>query len=67
VDDVHFLAPSHADANAVKMANHLKFLANTFPVTLIYVGVGVAGRGLLTEGRRRSRRCMPSSGGGPRC
>ena len=51
VDDIHFLAPSHADANAVKMANHLKFLANTFPVTLIYVGVGVAGRGLLTEGR----------------
>jgi hypothetical protein len=51
VDDIHFLAPSHADANAVKMANHLKFLANTFPVTLVYVGVGVAGRGLLTEGR----------------
>jgi hypothetical protein len=51
VDDVHFLAPSHADASAVKMANHLKFLANTFPVTLIYVGVGVAGRGLLTEGQ----------------
>jgi len=51
VDDIHFLAPSHADINAVKMANHLKFLANTFPVTLIYVGVGVAGRGLLTEGR----------------
>jgi hypothetical protein len=51
VDDIHFLAPSHADANAVKMANHLKFLANTFPVTLVYVGVGVANRGLLTEGR----------------
>jgi AAA domain len=51
VDDVHFLAPSHADSSAVKMANHLKFLANTFLVTLIYVGVGVAGRGLLTEGR----------------
>jgi AAA domain len=49
--DIHFLAPGHADANAVKMANHLKFLANTFPVTLVYVGVGVAGTGLLTEGR----------------
>ena len=49
--DIHFLAPSHADANAMKMANHLKFLANTFPVTLVYVGVGVAGTGLLTEGR----------------
>lgn len=51
VDDVHFLAPSHADSNAVKMANHLKFLANTFPVTLVYIGVGVASTGLLTEGR----------------
>jgi AAA domain len=51
VDDVHFLAPGHANANSVKMANHLKFLANTFPVTLVYVGVGVAGTGLLTEGR----------------
>jgi len=51
VDDIHFLAPSHTNANAVKMANHLKFLSNTFPVTLIYVGVGVGERGLLTEGR----------------
>ncbi|GAA4617266.1 AAA family ATPase [Actinoallomurus liliacearum] len=50
VDDIHFLAPSRTDTNAVKMANHLKFLSNTFPVTLIYVGVGVADRGLLTEG-----------------
>jgi hypothetical protein len=37
------------------MANHLKFLANTFPVTLVYVGVGVAGTGLLTEGRAPKR------------
>jgi hypothetical protein len=51
VDDIHFLAPGHVDTNAVKMANQLKFLSNTFPVTLIYIGVGVADRGLLTEGR----------------
>jgi hypothetical protein len=51
VDDVHFLAPGHANAQSVKTANHLKFLANTFPVTLVYTGVGVAGTGLLTEGR----------------
>ncbi|WP_405018654.1 ATP-binding protein [Kitasatospora sp. NBC_00070] len=50
VDDIHFLAPSHTNANAVRMANHLKFLSNTFPVTLIYVGVGVRQRGILTEG-----------------
>jgi AAA domain len=51
IDDIHFLAPGHANVNSVKMANHLKFLANTFPVTLVYTGVGVAGTGLLTEGR----------------
>ena len=51
VVDFHFLAPNHADTNAVKMANHLKFLSNTFPVTLLYVGVGVRIRGILTEGR----------------
>jgi hypothetical protein len=51
IDDIHFLAPYATDANAVRMANHLKFLSNTFPVTLVYVGVGVRQRGLLVEGR----------------
>jgi hypothetical protein len=50
VDDIHFLAPSQANANAVRMANHLKFLANAFPVTLVYIGVGVRRRGILSEG-----------------
>jgi hypothetical protein len=50
IDDIHFLAPSRTTASSVRMANHLKFLANTFPVTLIYVGVGVAQRGILREG-----------------
>ncbi|MET9388039.1 hypothetical protein ABZY09_45420 [Streptomyces sp. NPDC002928] len=48
LDDIHFLEAS-ARATAA-MANHLKFLANTFPVTLIYIGVGVRERGILTEG-----------------
>lgn len=48
IDDVHFLAGSHS--NAVRMANQLKYLANVFPVTLIYVGVGAQKRGLLREG-----------------
>ncbi|MGX1549144.1 TniQ family protein [Streptomyces adustus] len=48
IDDIHFLdAPARATAT---IANHLKFLANTFPVTLIYIGVGVRERGILTEG-----------------
>ncbi|EDY51754.1 AAA family ATPase [Streptomyces clavuligerus] len=48
IDDVHFLAGSHS--NQTRMANQLKYLANVFPVTLIYVGVGVQSRGLLREG-----------------
>jgi len=48
IDDVHFLDVNRSDARA--MANHLKFLSNAFPVTLIYVGVGVAARGILREG-----------------
>ncbi|MER5743625.1 AAA family ATPase [Streptomyces sp. NPDC002225] len=48
IDDVHFLAGSHT--NQTRMANQLKYLANVFPVTLIYVGVGVQRRGLLREG-----------------
>ncbi|MEU2716315.1 ATP-binding protein [Streptomyces sp. NPDC007205] len=48
IDDVHFLAGSQS--NSVRMANQLKYLSNVFPVTLIYVGVGVQQRGILREG-----------------
>ncbi|MFB7297942.1 AAA family ATPase [Streptomyces rubiginosohelvolus] len=48
IDDIHFLAGSKS--NSVRMANQLKYLANVFPVTLIYVGVGVQERGILHEG-----------------
>jgi AAA domain len=48
VDDIHFLDSRRRDARL--MSNHLKFLSNAFPVTLIYVGVGVAARGILQEG-----------------
>ncbi|HUY44205.1 MAG TPA: ATP-binding protein [Streptosporangiaceae bacterium] len=48
VDDVHFLDPRSRDGRDV--ANHFKYLANTFPVTFIYVGVGLERRGLIREG-----------------
>lgn len=48
IDDVHFLAGSRG--SSMRMANQLKFLSNVFPVTLIYVGVGVRQHGLLREG-----------------
>lgn len=52
IDDIHFLDMRRRDAQA--MANHLKYLSNAFPVTVIYIGVGVAAPGLLREGMTTS-------------
>lgn len=52
IDDIHFLASPNS--SPTRMVNHLKFLSNTFPVTLVYVGVGVQARGILSEGRSLS-------------
>ncbi|MFD7296750.1 ATP-binding protein [Streptomyces sp. NPDC059897] len=49
IDDIHFLASPNS--SPTRMVNHLKFLSNTFPVTLIYVGVGVQDRNIMREGR----------------
>jgi len=48
VDDVHFLDVTRRDGREV--ANHFKYLANTFPVTFLFVGVGLERRGLIREG-----------------
>jgi hypothetical protein len=48
VDDVHFLDVNRRDGREV--ANHFKWLANAFPVTFLFVGVGLRARGLLDEG-----------------
>jgi hypothetical protein len=48
VDDVHFLDMNRRDGREV--ANHFKWLSNQFPVTFLFVGVGLRERGLLTEG-----------------
>jgi hypothetical protein len=48
IDDVHFIDPRRKDG--LDVSNHLKWLANELPVTFIYAGVGLAGRGLLSEG-----------------
>jgi hypothetical protein len=34
----------------VAISNHFKYIANEFPVTLVFVGVGLAARGLFSEG-----------------
>jgi hypothetical protein len=48
VDDLHFLRWTHR--NGVEVSNHFKHIANEFPVTLVLIGVGLARRGLFSEG-----------------
>lgn len=48
VDDLHFLR--WRNSSGVEISNHFKYVANEFPVTLIFVGVGLAARGLFSEG-----------------
>jgi hypothetical protein len=48
VDDLHFL--QWRNTSGVTISNHFKYIANEFPVTLIFVGVGLAARGLFSEG-----------------
>ncbi len=48
VDDLHFIDPRRKDG--LDVSNHLKWLASELPVTFIYAGVGLAGRGLFAEG-----------------
>jgi hypothetical protein len=48
VDDVHFLDMGRRDGREV--ANHFKWLQTQFPVTFLFVGVGILERQMLTEG-----------------
>jgi hypothetical protein len=48
IDDLHFLR--WRKAAGVEISNHFKYIANEFPVTWIFIGVGLAARGLFSEG-----------------
>lgn len=48
LDDLHFL--KWGNSSGVEVSNHLKWIANEFPVTLVMIGVGLAGKGLFSEG-----------------
>jgi hypothetical protein len=48
IDDLHFL--QWGRTNGIEVSNHFKYIANEFPVTLLMVGVGLAAKGLFSEG-----------------
>ncbi|MCV7047249.1 AAA family ATPase [Mycobacterium frederiksbergense] len=52
IDDLHFLHWQHHGGIAIN--NHFKYIANEFPVTLLYIGIGLTQRGVLMEDMRCS-------------
>lgn len=47
IDDLHFL--KWPTAQSIQVSNHFKFIANTFPVTLLFIGVELTKSGLLSD------------------
>ncbi|WP_416976965.1 TniB family NTP-binding protein [Streptomyces sp. T028] len=47
IDDLHFL--KWHDRNGTEVSNHFKYIANEFPVTIIFIGVELGNRGLYSE------------------
>jgi AAA domain len=48
VDDLHFLR--WKGKNGIEVSNHFKYIASEFPVTMLFIGVGLAACGLFSEG-----------------
>ncbi|MFE3906334.1 TniB family NTP-binding protein [Streptomyces sp. NPDC059153] len=51
IDDLHFL--KWHDRNGTEVSNHFKYIANEFPVTIIFIGVELGNRGLYSEANSR--------------
>jgi len=60
IDDLHLLR--WRAKTGVEVSNHFKYIANEFPVTLLFVGVGLAQRGLFSEGASYSDAIMAQTG-----
>ncbi|WNI24932.1 AAA family ATPase [Streptomyces sp. ITFR-16] len=60
VDDLHFLR--WRATGGVEVSNHFKYIANEFPVTLLFVGVGLAKRGLFSEGESYDNAVLAQTG-----
>ncbi|MFF3932896.1 ATP-binding protein [Streptomyces hirsutus] len=60
LDDLHFL--KWRNTNGIEVSNHLKWIANEFPVTLLMIGVGLADKGLFSEGGTKGDAAMAQTG-----
>ena len=60
LDDLHFLKWQRT--NGIEVSNHLKWIANEFPVTLLMIGVGLTDKGLFSEGGTRGDAALAQTG-----
>ncbi|MFD8632422.1 AAA family ATPase [Streptomyces sp. NPDC058892] len=60
LDDLHFL--KWRRTSGIEVSNHLKWIANEFPVTLLKVGVGLADKGLFSEGEALGETALAQTG-----
>ncbi|MFI6542975.1 AAA family ATPase [Streptomyces prunicolor] len=60
LDDLHFL--KWRKTSGIEVSNHLKWIANEFPVTLLKVGVGLADKGLFSEGEAAGETILAQTG-----
>ncbi|MBD9702082.1 MULTISPECIES: AAA family ATPase [Streptomyces] len=60
LDDLHFL--KWRKTSGIEVSNHLKWIANEFPVTLLKVGVGLADKGLFSEGEAVGETALAQTG-----
>ena len=60
IDDIHFLNPR--TENGEKVANELKWLANEYPATFVFAGVGLKARGLFSEGLGQNAPALAQTG-----
>nr|WP_202512838.1 AAA family ATPase [Streptomyces sp. SID3343] len=60
LDDLHFLR--WRASSGIQVSNHLKWIANEFPVTLVMIGVGLADKGLFSEGGHGADAALAQTG-----
>ncbi|MEU9808570.1 ATP-binding protein [Mycobacterium sp. NPDC050853] len=60
IDDLHFL--QWHNSSGIAISNHFKYIANEFPVTMIFIGVGLAARGLFSEGQHYQDAVLAQTG-----
>jgi hypothetical protein len=53
IDDIHFITPRRKDGKDV--INHLKYLNSEFPVTFLFAGVDLEGKGFFSDPQTASR------------